>query len=81
MDVVNKTIAGKLSLHIPEESTAILISKVDGKYVYTVYPSEDISKTTNSTFLLASALIDVAEEHMDLIIEKLGSNEHMDTTK
>ncbi len=71
MDVVNKTKAGTLSLEIPENSTALLLSSKDGEYEFSLHPNADIEKEKIPTFIIGTALCDILVNHKDLLIKKL----------
>lgn len=71
MDVVNKTKAGTLNLEIPENSTALLLTQVNGEYEFSLHPNADIEKEKIPTFIIGTALCDVLVNHKDLLLEKL----------
>ena len=71
MDVVNKTKAGTLTLEIPENSTALLLSSVNGEYEFSLHPNADIEKNKIPTFIIGTALCDILVNHKDLLVTKL----------
>ncbi len=71
MDVVNKTKAGTLTLEIPENSTALLLSSVNGEYEFSLHPNADIEKDKIPTFIIGTALCDILVNHKDLLVTKL----------
>lgn len=84
MDVINKTKAGTLTLEIPENSTALLLTSVDGEYEFSLHPNADIEKEKIPTFIIGTALCDVLINHKDLLLEKLkeyNSNNGNNKTK